>query len=70
MSVESTIVKLQKVAKDKETQRSERGQRQEEEVEVLKKKNRSVENKGECWNAKHLAVGSDVTVAFIIIFGV
>lgn len=70
MNVESTIENLQKVAKDKETQRSEHGRRQEEEVEVLKKKSKSVENKGECSNAKHLAVGSDVTVAFIIIFGV
>jgi hypothetical protein len=37
MSIESSIEKLQKIAKEKEVQKSEHRWRQEEEVELLKK---------------------------------
>jgi hypothetical protein len=72
MSVESVIEKFQRIIKEKETQRSEHRQRQEEEVEVLRKERskRRVEKSRECQKAKHLTIGSEVTVAFTIIFKV
>ncbi len=57
MSVESTIEKLQRVAKEKEAQKNEHRRRQEEEVELLKKKKqkKSWEEQKvlECWTFSH-----------------
>jgi hypothetical protein len=33
-----------------------------------KRSRRRVEKRGECWSVEHLTVGSEVVVAFIIIF--
>jgi hypothetical protein len=35
-----------------------------------KRSGRRVEKRGECWSVEHLTVGSEVVIAFIIIFRV
>jgi hypothetical protein len=65
MSAKSAIEKLQRVAKERETQMKTRGG--SESVEE-KRSRRRIEKSTTCWNIKHLVIGSEVATTFIVIF--
>jgi hypothetical protein len=46
------------------------GDRMRKQKYFLKKSRRRVEKSKECWNVEHSAIGSEISIAFIVIFKV